>query len=463
MVFWPRQFSLAFGQEGSGHERSVQPGARVVSAESEKEADKEKILEFGIFSQLWDDEALGFNYLLEEVNIVDDQKNQLKQAADESRSEQAEFISSFYQAQVERKKRFSIFNDKDWMRKQLKVYDNLFSKVNTALLPHQVEELRYILRQRSFLRNASCEAFTMPLRVATKIGMNPDEISVLRKSLEPLAKKFSAKRSSLLRESLKEASDQIPGSKAELFELAEQVNELDRFASFGFSNRPSAISQWTKQEFSDFEEERFRTAVFNLKNSPALQSAILLQDFQLVEIREFITEFKQSILPGELVDPGYVAIVKKLPEGDANIENLKSAVISKFDQFMNRRKELVADISTDVLLEHQVEKLKRIAEFSRSINESMYGDEFGILLAYVKSADTKRVDVPRIASRIDEVRQSFYEELKSLRQKYGDEVLSGMAAATRKKFTDVYGDRFYDYQSERIATWDQLRKNMNRK
>ncbi|MEM7782039.1 MAG: hypothetical protein AAF623_01580 [Planctomycetota bacterium] len=213
-----------------------------------------------------------------------------------------------------------------------------------------------------------------------------------------------------------------------------------------------SLESWTDDDFQKYEERYFQMLVSHLVTNPEMRVEIGGLDFQIDQMVK-INEKRQQ--PPKQSSPAEIQKINKLMD-DRNVEELKKLHKLEKDAEIERRSAYIQEIVKTVLLDEQVEKLRNVARFQRYMWESKYGDHFGAILAWLKSYG-EELQVDGIENLVQDERTKFYEGLTKHRQTFNEKAFGSLPKAAKQKFLDEFG-RVYDYQSEKISNWDELRK-----
>jgi hypothetical protein len=139
-----------------------------------------------------------------------------------------------------------------------------------------------------------------------------------------------------------------------------------------------------------------------------------------------------------------------------DIEGLKRLYKKSKNAELAARQRVIDEIEKDVLLPKQVLLIRSIAKFKRVARESKYGNKFAAAIAWSSTFGGPDFDAARLRKLVESARDEYYTKLKNLRKTVWEKAVGALPTESRKKFESEYGE-FYDYQSEKNASWDAFR------
>ena len=115
------------------------------------------------------------NYLLDEINIVEQQRADFQVIAKDLIHEQLKLQAEFLRLSEESKDSFVLDKKKNDLREIVR------SRLNEILVPGQYETLVGVIAQRSLLQLHNCETYELFGKVSRQLNLTPEEESDLRR------------------------------------------------------------------------------------------------------------------------------------------------------------------------------------------------------------------------------------------------------------------------------------------
>ena len=408
------------------------------------------------FFPLLDYDSLDIDYFLDEINIVGEQQARLKQIAKDSFEKwlalKSEQIKAAGSGPVQRAPSL------DHEQKELAFGRKFIADIEGVLLPHQMKDIRCLLKQRSLLQQLNCEAFEIVRRVQEPLGMSESEIAEFNQKSDQLSRDFSIGKQKLSQAAWAKIKVDMPANSTEgLSEissiLAAESKTLMTAERFDFSE----LNKWTDDDYQKFESECFQNLIYAVMRNVEMQEQIGILNYQLEEIVGINEKGRENVPSGISLEDRLKGIAMAAA-GD--IEGLKSINKKQKEAELAARQIVIDQIVNDVLLPDQIKLLSSIAKFKRLILESKYGDQFGAAVAWSTSFGSAKFDKTKFTKIVESARQEFYDELKKLRKKACDDMFGALPETARQEFKTKFGN-FYDYESEKIASWDSFRQSKN--
>ncbi len=399
------------------------------------------------------DGALDFDYFLSELNIVKDQKKKLKEIAEKE-------LKHWLVLQAELMKRRGAANPGAPSPERMNPINafqlELVAKVNEVLLPLQMQQLKRLLRQRTMLQMFDFEGFELVTRNELKLEMSPAEEAKLTKISKQVREDFIKDKRALVRRTWEEIKPEMPGKSTEgLSELLSLLGAERKSRLRGERISFSDLKNWTKIEFANYETRCFQDAVYSLMRSDVMREQLGIVEYQKKQMIEINSRGRENA-PSESSPEEREKMIAMAASGD--VEGLKKLYQKRKNAELVARQDVIDEIVADVLLPEQVLLIRSIAKFKRSIYESKYGDEFGAAIAWSNTFGGPDFDTSRLKKLVESGREKYYTELKKLRKTAWEKTVGALPTHSKKKFESEFGE-FYDYQSEKTASWDAFRSH----
>lgn len=406
------------------------------------------------FFPLLGDDTLDFDYFLDEINIVGEQQAKLKKIAKQAFKKwlalKAKEVESAGTSPIRRPP------SPQHMQEELAFQKKFIAEIDDILLPHQMKDMRCLLKQRSLLQQLNCEAFEMVRRTRAPLGMSESEIVEFNKKSDQLSEDFRIGRQMLRQTAWAKIKPAMPANSTEgLTEisslLAAESKSVLRAERVDFSE----LDKWADDDYQKYESKSFQNLIYGLMRNEDMQEQLGILDFQKKDMLAINARGRENVPSGISPEDRLKAIAMSA-SGDT--EGLKALFNKRKEAELAAKQVVIDEIVNDVLLPNQVKLLKSIAKFKRLIHESKYGDQFGAAVAWSVSFGGAEFDKSNLTRVVESARREFYDELKKLRKTTCDETMKALPETSRQQFKSLYGD-FYDYQSEKIANWDSFRNS----
>ena len=385
------------------------------------------------------------DYMLEQLEIVEYQKTELKNAINGARKKWLDLVfpdEENISLSAERKKELSneIF---------LSCHDSLRS----ILTPDPYQHLGHILRQRKSARSARMDPALLPLTMISDDELNEKERANIANAMRKIKEKFETEKESLKKSCFKELTGGDSEAVDEIRRLALFVEELGR-SSKHLDVSPKKLLGYSAGDFDQYEENILAQTTFAVLNNTRLRNELNIADSQVEDMMPDYLKSTNGYPKEDWIDRGYFKIIMMTPK-DRNIE-IKQELQEKNRKWKAFEKELADNLAEEHLFTNQRERIKQLAKSCRDSLESHYGDFFFFLFAWGKTHGSGVSD--DFESKLKSVRKQYYVDISKLRESTWKSSVNAFPHDVSKKFEEQFGLEVYDSTFEVIYQWDVSRK-----
>jgi len=194
------------------------------------------------------------------------------------------------------------------------------------------------------------------------------------------------------------------------------------------------------ESMRNVENQQLVMQVMSLSNNQSLQRELAITDEQLELLRPVGQRYLK--FAGELS----TKYKNELAEAQELFQNNDAEGGKKLlGKFQTEMFEFVDELSAkveDILLPHQISRLKQISKRQTSKLINKHGDEFGVPLALANQIGLSQQETKDLEETIAKVREEFYEEVAKLREKAQAKILKSLPSEKRDKLIELVGEDF---------------------
>jgi hypothetical protein len=403
------------------------------------------------FFPLLEDEALDISYLLSELNIVGDQQEKLKKVGEQG-------LKKWLAIMAEGMKQANVqggMTNSPQVRNEMLAFQKSFVKqIDDVLLPHQMKAMRCLLKQRSLLQRFDYQGFELISGGTVEFELSEQVDRDFKTTSKQLSEDFNKRKRELAQQAWERIKPGMPDQSTKgLSELLSLVGAEQKSRLRGERVEFRELKKWTEDDYGNYEKRKYQDLVYSLMRSQPLRDQLNVLEFQ-VDLMIKINVRKRDEV-SENGNSDYRQKATALAEA-GDVEGMKALFKEKKNAELVARQKVIDEISKEVLLPAQIDLIKSVAKFQRLSREAKYGDEFGAAIAWSKSFVGPEFDSAKLIKLVNSARDEYYTELKKLRKSTWDKTLNALPKQAQLKFQSTYGE-FYDFQSERVASWDKFR------
>lgn len=210
-------------------------------------------------------------------------------------------------------------------------------------------------------------------------------------------------------------------------------------------------SKWTADDWVALDETIFRNFLIKLYRSDSFQMEIDLSDEQIRMLKQSSSPLAEKIESNREI----IAAKQKLAESGRFPEFFK--LQDELDAEEVRLSEMIASRVQDVLLPHQLKRLRQLAKMSRL--QSQHGtNEFGVIMVLAEESGLSESEQKKLDKAVTSAWLEYLEELKTHREKATKKVFQVLSEEERDKFEATFGVP-YDWDGEYLQ---QIRERANK-
>lgn len=222
-----------------------------------------------------------------------------------------------------------------------------------------------------------------------------------------------------------------------------------------FAQPDAATQEWMKKYQNSMANQQVMVRLTSILQNKGLQEELEIPDYQLADLRKTATEFQKEFASFNAENQRkMIELQEEMQSGDAvaamvEMRKIQGAMFDISDQAMGGVE--------DILLPHQVTRIKQIARQEMLKYQSGFGDEFGVVFGLSKELDLSPSQTKQLRETIVEARKEYYEKVAKLKAETHKKILESLPAEKQNRIKELLGER-YDGDSERRKMYEDLMK-----
>lgn len=204
-------------------------------------------------------------------------------------------------------------------------------------------------------------------------------------------------------------------------------------------------ARMNKEMREQIELQHMMMKLMSISNNPQLQKELDFVDDQLKDLEKMARDFQARFMKFNASRQEEMLEIQELVN---NGEHKKAMEKSKKIQaenmeFMKEYREK----ANDLILPHQMKRLRQISRQESLKYQSGYGDEFGVPFALADDIGLTAAEKGKLRDAIQEAREEYYEKLEKLKAAAHKKILASIPKEKRGKLEEFLGKK-YDGSAE---------------
>ena len=202
-----------------------------------------------------------------------------------------------------------------------------------------------------------------------------------------------------------------------------------------------------KRQAKMMETQMFMSQLMQLGYSSELRKELEVVDDQLDSVKELAQKYQQEMMEFHSKNSKLGIEIQKLYQAGkhAEAQELGKEYQQKSDEFNDN----YMDKAAEVLLPHQVKRLKQIAKQQGARYTNEFQDEFGIPSAFADEMGLSAEQKKRLVDVTTKAREDYYAAIEDAKKKAMDKIMSALTSEQKEKMQDILGDEFDQQAAQR--------------
>lgn len=205
------------------------------------------------------------------------------------------------------------------------------------------------------------------------------------------------------------------------------------------------------------ETQFFMQQLMMLAHDEELRKELEVVDDQVEEVKKLGQDYQKDMMK-------FYADNRELMEemqqmySDGNVEEAQE-MGKEFQKKNTEFSESYMDRAAEVLLPHQIERLKQIAKQQVVKMTNQYSDEFGMASSMAKELGLTPEESKKLNETIKEAREEYYEAVEAAKKKANEKIMSVLTIEQKEKMKQILGDLWDQDASRRKAREKAMKRS----
>lgn len=221
-----------------------------------------------------------------------------------------------------------------------------------------------------------------------------------------------------------------------------------------------AMARAQERQAKMMETQMFMQQLMQLGFNGELRKELEVVDDQVESVKELAENYQRDMMEFHR-DNGQIGIeIQKLMKEGKNEEAGKLG-----EEYQNRMKDFSAsymDQAAEVLLPHQISRLKQIAKRQGAKYSNEFQDEFGIAATVADEIGLSAEEKKRLTDAIKEAREEYYAIVEEAKKKANEKILATLTTEQQEKMKEILGEEYDQQAMQRKSRAEMMKKQRER-
>ena len=208
---------------------------------------------------------------------------------------------------------------------------------------------------------------------------------------------------------------------------------------------PEEMKELMEKNRKNIENQNLMMRLMSIAGNQALQRELEIVPHQIKGLSEISEAFQKEIVQLNLENREKILEAQKLMQAGKSKEGMN--MMQEFQDQMFAMCDSRLKAVEEILLPHQIKRIRQISRQEMLKYQSGFGDEFGIPLAIAEELELSLSEKQDLEKAIKEAREEYYAQLEKLKQKTHEKILKSIPADKRERVKEIVGE-LYDRESE---------------
>ena len=194
------------------------------------------------------------------------------------------------------------------------------------------------------------------------------------------------------------------------------------------------------QQEKMMETQFFMQQLMMLGHNEELLKELEVVDDQAKDVKELAQNYQKDMMNFYTENRDLIAELQKA-SADQDME-LAAELGKEFQKKNTDFAQGYMDRVSEVLLPHQVDRLKQIAKQQRVKMTNQFSDEFGVAVSLADELGLSAAEKKRLIEATKEARKEYYDAVKAAKKKAFDKIKSVLTTEQQEKMKEALGDEW---------------------
>ena len=193
-----------------------------------------------------------------------------------------------------------------------------------------------------------------------------------------------------------------------------------------------------------------------LGHDSELRKELEVVDDQVESVKELAQDYQSEMMKFHSKNAKIgIEIQKLVQEGKAEEAQELAA------EYQERNREFTESYmekAKEVLLPHQIERLRQIAKRQGAKYTNEFQDEFGLTATFADEIGLSAEEKKRLLDTIKEARNEYYATVEAAKKKANEKIMAALTTEQKEKLKEILGDEYDQQASQRKARVEMMKK-----
>ena len=217
------------------------------------------------------------------------------------------------------------------------------------------------------------------------------------------------------------------------------------------------MREFAKRNQQRLLDQMLINQLMQLGSSRALQAELEVVKEQAERLTHLARSFNSRMMKFSSENLEQIQEAAELIRSGEHAEGMKLS--NQFHELQSEIMNEMMDEVNEVLLPHQVDRLRQLAKQQMARTTNPYRDEFGIAIGLAEELELTREERTHLSKTIERVRKQYYADVAELKKQANQEIMDAIPPAKRERIKEILGD-YYDRETQSRKQAAKMRKEM---
>lgn len=228
------------------------------------------------------------------------------------------------------------------------------------------------------------------------------------------------------------------------------------FAIPSLAQDQDALAKAKERQAKMMETQMLMNQLMMLGHDSELRKELEVVDDQVESVKELAQDYQTKMMEFHSKNAKIgIEIQKLVQEGKAEEAQELAA------EYQERNREFTESYmekAKEVLLPHQIERLRQIAKRQGAKYTNEFQDEFGLTATFADEIGLSAEEKKRLLDTIKEARNEYYATVEAAKKKANEKIMAALTTEQKEKLKEILGDEYDQQASQRKARVEMMKK-----
>lgn len=222
------------------------------------------------------------------------------------------------------------------------------------------------------------------------------------------------------------------------------------------SAQSDAMAEAQAKQAKMMESQMLMQQLMQLNYNAELRKELEVVDDQVEEVKELGQDYQRDMMKFHQKNAQLAVEMQKLSMAGKHKEAQELG--EKYQQLNQELSDKYMEKAEEVLLPHQIQRLKQIAkrQGARFMNE--FQDEFGVVASVADEIGLSADEKKRLIDTIRQARKEYYESVADAKKKANEKIMASLTTEQKEKMKEILGEEYDQEAMQRKAREEMMKK-----